>query len=300
MRDMTKDYILITGATGNLGQLLVNRLINHKKNLIIFSSGLSGNNPEKLFNNKDIKFCDLTNFSKIIEKYNPKLMINLQVKFSYVHDLALMNEMMDANIYTPIKLLEICSKNGLQRLISATSAAIYQDNLSLGFDPQNFFAATKQAFSDLAFSLSKVNEFAYDEVLIYETFSFNDQRKKILSTIIDCIKSGEKLKMSPGNQIVDVSYADTVAAGICQFTDDNFISRVGKKNTYFASSGNRLTLKELAARCENILNKKLNVEWGGLPYRNHEIMNPKEPIKNMNICDQEDIDLIIRKLIESS
>jgi nucleoside-diphosphate-sugar epimerase len=293
---MIKDYILITGATGYLGKYLVNNLIGQKKKLIIFSSGVSGNNPEKLFNNENIKFCNLTNYSEIIEKYNPKLMINLQVNFSFSHDLFSMNEMMDANICMPIKLVEVCSRNGLKRLISPTTFYAFGEHSDYSYNPINFFSGTKQAFSDLALPLAKNNRFAFDEIVIYDTFGFNDKRKKIVSIIFDAIKSGEKLIMSPGNQILDLTFIDTLAAGISQFTDDDFTLRIGKKSLFFATSENRLTLKNLVKRCEVISNKKLNTEWGGLPYRPREIMNPIKPIKNMNICDQEDIDLNLKKL----
>ena len=195
-------------------------------------------------------------------------------------------------------MIEICSKNGLKRLISPTSFFVFSDNSSYSYNPINFFAATKQAFSDLVLPLAKNNNFAFDEVVIYDTILVNDSRKKIVSLILNAIETGEQLSMSPGNQILDLTDIETLAKGISKFIEDDFKTRVGKKSLYFASSGNRLTLRDLVNKCEIISNKKIHIKWGDLPYRNFEILDPIKPINNMNICDQENIDLVLERLIK--
>jgi len=44
--------------------------------------------------------------------------------------------------------------------------------------------------------------------------------------------------------------------------------------SYFISSGRKLSLKELAEEYELTHNAKLNIRWGARPYRRREVMLP--------------------------
>ena len=55
------------------------------------------------------------------------------------------------------------------------------------------------------------------------------------------------------------------------------------KRTLFASTLNRLTLKQLIKKCEIIKKENLNVKWGALNYRKNEIMHPIKPKTKKNI-----------------
>ena len=61
------------------------------------------------------------------------------------------------------------------------------------------------------------------------------------------------------------------------------------KRTFFASTGNRLTLKNLIKKCIKILRKDLNIKWGVLNYRKNVIMKPIKVNKIYNICKEEKI-----------
>jgi nucleoside-diphosphate-sugar epimerase len=83
--------------------------------------------------------------------------------------------------------------------------------------------------------------------------------------------------MSPGDQIIDISYIDDIVAAyerLIEIFENGEIDINGKSFALY--SDNRLTLKELACLYEKITNRELNINWGGRPYREREVMIPWE------------------------
>ena len=89
-----------------------------------------------------------------------------------------------------------------------------------------------------------------------------------------------------------LSYLSNAINGTKLQLVDDFLKR-----TFFASTGNRLTLRELEVKCENIFKKKLNIKWGALNYRKNAIMFPVNFKKKQNICKKEKLDLRLKKFL---
>jgi ABC-type Zn uptake system ZnuABC Zn-binding protein ZnuA len=87
--------------------------------------------------------------------------------------------------------------------------------------------------------------------------------------------------------VLDISDINEISDGFIKliFKKKN---KKNKKNIFFASSKNRLTLKQLVNKCETIKKSKLNIQWGALKYRKNEIMKPLYVKKN--ICIKDNLD----------
>ena len=277
--------ILVSGATGFLGKNLISKLVkNHS--LLIFSTGKSKINPRKIIKSKQIFYCDLSNYQNKIKQHKPKIFLNLQVRFSYYHDETILKEMVNSNLSIPINLLQCAAENGLKRLISPTTFVAFDKNRK--YNPANVFAGTKQAFAVLADALARIFQFQFDEVIMFDTFGENDNRKKILNIFAESIKNNKKLSLSPGNQMLDITHIDTIVSGFANLINKKIKNKYSK-NIYFASGLNRLTLKNLAKLIEKCSNKKLYANWGALNYRKNEVLSPVKVIKKLNICKKENL-----------
>jgi nucleoside-diphosphate-sugar epimerase len=82
--------------------------------------------------------------------------------------------------------------------------------------------------------------------------------------------------MSPGEQLLDILYIDDVVDAfkklILQITTDSARLYAGK--SFSANSCEVYSLRELAEIFENISGKRLNINWGAVPYRTREVMKP--------------------------
>ena len=85
--------------------------------------------------------------------------------------------------------------------------------------------------------------------------------------------SGEQLKMSPGKQKINLLYIDDVTRGFIILM--NLLhNNVDLRDEYVLTAETMYSLKVLADIFEQVSHKKLNIVWGGLPYREREVMIP--------------------------
>ena len=137
--------IVISGARGFLASKLIPLLLDNNHNILCFTSGKAKYKNEKTFN------LPLVSESELKDKaanFKPDIFLNLQVSFYFNHDENTSQEMVEANIFQPLRVLDILVDNGLKHLITATSFTEYGDFQT--YYPINLFAATKASFKTLA------------------------------------------------------------------------------------------------------------------------------------------------------
>jgi len=275
--------ILISGATSFLGRSLIPKLQKKNCTLLLFTSNKGSFKAEKIFKKKNLKIINQSQIEKI-KKFKPDIFLNLQTMYNYNADFKNLSDLIDANIKIPLQLLMLCS-NSISRLISPSTYYMYGKNTNI-IKPINLFAALKYSFSIVAEQQAVEKNFIYDEVILFDTFGIGDVRKKILNQIKLNFKDNKKAKFSPGNQVLDISDINEISEGFIKLIFKK--KNKNTKNIFFASSKNRLTLKELVKKCEKIKKSKLNIQWGALNYRKNEIMKPLYVKKN--ICNKDNLD----------
>lgn len=283
--------ILISGATSFLGRSLIPKLQKRKCKLLIYTTNKGHFKADKIFSKKNLKIINDKQLDSV-KKFKPEIFLNLQTMYDFNSELKNISELIDANIKIPLKLLFL-SFETIKRLISPSTYIIYDGSLKK-IKPTNFFASLKYTFSFIAEYEAKNNGFNYDEVIIFDTFGEGDVRKKLLNQIKNNYFRNKKINMSPGKQILDISHIDDISNGFINLIFNKKKSKQSKR-TFFASTQNRLSLKELIVRCEKILNKKINIRWGELKYRKNVIMNPIQLKQNKNICKKEHLNLRLKK-----
>ncbi len=79
--------------------------------------------------------------------------------------------------------------------------------------------------------------------------------------------------MSPGEQKIDLIDITDIIAGFARLSE-LVTSDVEIGEEYVLTSGRQIPLKELAQIFCDVSGRKLNIEWGGRPYRDREVMIP--------------------------
>jgi CDP-paratose synthetase len=285
--------ILISGGTSFLGRTLIPKLQKKKCKILLFTTGKGHFKADKIFKKKNLKVID-SNQLNYINRFKPDIFLNLQTMYDFNTDSKNISELIDANVKIPLKLLFLSSKT-ISRLISPSTYIIYDGSLKK-IKPTNFFASLKYTFSFIAENESKKNTFSYDEIIIFDTFGENDTRIKILNQIKNSYFKNKKIKMSPGKQILDISHIDAISDGFINLIFNKKTNKKSKR-TFFASTQNRLTLKKLMTKCEKILKKDLNIQWGKINYRKNVIMSPIKFKQNQNICKKEKLDFRLKNFL---
>lgn len=201
--------------------------------------------------------------------------IHLASLYLQKHEQQDIPDLIQSNVYFGTAVLEAAASAGVKWFIN--TGTIWQNyNAPEGSDaycPVNLYAATKQAFMDIAKFYSETTVMRICTLKLCDTYGPNDPRKKIFGLFEENARSGEILLMSAGAQKMDILHIDDVVAGFVHLAEmlqkgDNL------RSEYVLSSGQQLTLRELAAKYEQEHNVHLNIEWGARPYRTREVMTP--------------------------
>ena len=121
--------ILVTGGAGFIGKHLVKFLIENKKNVSILDN--FSNSDKKLisqFEKYQIKIFegDIRNDEDVLKaSKNQDLVIHLAAKISVKESINNPSETFEINVKGTEKILEICKKNNVKKIIVASSAAVY-------------------------------------------------------------------------------------------------------------------------------------------------------------------------------
>lgn len=263
--------ILVTGATGFIGTNLTREL---RKDHNLFILGQFEGDPEKLGLPGYVMTDDIPKLADFIRDNQIEGIIHLASLYLTVHKPEQVKDLVASNVYFGTAVLEAASLAGCVKWFLNTGS-IWQNYNTKGmeYNPVNLYAATKQAFIDMAKYYSDVFDIKFCTLKLCDTYGPNDTRRKIFKLFKDYSESGETLKMSPGEQLIDLLYITDIVAGFIQLT--KLMSEgANLKNEYVLSSGRQIPLKKLAALFIHVSGRKLNIEWGGLPYRKREVMIP--------------------------
>ncbi len=263
--------ILVTGATGFIGTNLTREL---RKQHHLFILGQFEGDPEKLGLPGIIMTDDIQRLADYIKVNEIEGIIHLASLYLTVHTPEQVKDLVSSNVYFGTAVLEAASLAGTVKWFLNTGS-IWQNYNTKGndYNPVNLYAATKQAFIDMAKYYSDVFGIRFCTLKLCDTYGPNDTRRKIFKLFKDYSESGEVLKMSPGEQLIDLIYITDIIAGFTRLAE-LLACDAELGDEYVLTSGRQIPLKELANLFCEVSGRKLNIEWGGRPYRDREVMVP--------------------------
>lgn len=266
--------ILVSGATGFIGKHLIKRLLKEGQEIYVIMRPTSQDiTPGVKFFIYDGEVEKLTAFMK---EHKFAGVIHLASLFLSQHTSADIKPLIDSNILFSTCLLEAAVKSNAIWFIN--TGTFWQHYQNQDFSPVNLYAATKQAFQDIAKFYIETSQLNFVTLKLCDTFGPDDTRSKIFTTWMKIAKSGEALDMSAGDQIIDISYIDNVIDGYVRLIElMNLDKNKDLQGRSFAlKSDKRMTLKALSKIFEKATQTKLNINWGKRAYRSREVMIPWE------------------------
>lgn len=263
--------ILVTGATGFIGTNLTREL---RKEHNLFILGQFERDPEKLNLPGYIMTDDIPALADYIREKQIEGIIHLASLYLTVHQPEQIKDLVSSNVFFGTAVLEAASLAGCVKWFLNTGS-IWQNYNTKGmeYNPVNLYAATKQAFIDMSKYYTDVFGIRFCTLKLCDTYGPNDTRRKIFKLFKDYSESGDVLKMSPGEQLIDLLYISDIVEGfkhLAMLLASNEII----DDEYVLSSGKQIPLRELASIYQRVSGRDIKIEWGGLPYRKREVMKP--------------------------
>lgn len=267
--------ILITGATGFIGQNLIKHLIL-EKNYNLFAI-LRSQSDISLIDKRVKVFQYDSDINKLItffqdEKFDG--VVHLASLFLATHRPYDINQLVHSNIQFGTELLEASKAANVKWFIN--TGTFWQNYHDEPYNPVNLYAATKEAFSMIAKYYTETSNLVFSTLKLCDTFGENDTRNKIFNLWDKISKNGDILEMSKGEQLIDISHIDDVVYAyelLIKHLNSEKCQEFQNK-TFAVTSNERMSLRKLSKLFEEITTKKLNIIWGARDYREREVMVP--------------------------
>ena len=295
--------IFVTGATGFIGKNLVNKLIElnievtinlHSEKHSPFTNKVKTYRLNEKNIQSDIDFLKTSEFSGIIH------LASLYLTSHKSEDVTLL---VNTNVTFSTYVLECAAKAKINWFIN--TGTFWQNFENSSYSPVNLYAASKQAFESISRYYVETNQINFCTLRLSDTYGPNDSRPKIFNLFDKISKTGEVLEMSPGNQILDILFIEDVVDAFIRLADilENKRIKILNGAVYAVNAEKRFTLKELVTIYEKTTQKKLNINFGGRPYREREVMIPWQkghtvPGWQPKVSIEEGIEKLLKKQYE--
>jgi nucleoside-diphosphate-sugar epimerase len=261
--------ILVTGATGFIGKNLINVLEKeHEIHVLV--------RPSSNIANFAHVFCFEDNIPALhsyLEEHQIDGIVHLASLVLSSHKDTDVKNLINSNVFLGTAIFEASQNTNMKWFLNTGTFWQHYNSDTRDYNPVNLYAATKQAFIDVAKYYVETSGIKFVTLKICDTFGPNDTRSKIFNLWDKISQSGEILAMSHGDQYIDILYIDDVVKGfVCLI--DLFNSNEKLESDYALYAEKRYKLKDLANLYQNVTGKQLNIQWGQRAYRTREVMCP--------------------------
>jgi nucleoside-diphosphate-sugar epimerase len=268
-KDKQMRRALVTGATGFIGAHLVQHL--QQRGCTVAILGRPGS--IKNYSGRRYEYTGETSHAiHALTDFKPDVLFHLASYFLATHAPEQVTTLITSNILFGAQLLEAMQATDCSVLINAGTA--WQNYKQLEPSPVNLYAATKQAFEDLALYYVQAAGLRMITLRLFDSYGPSDPRPKLLRLLLDSIKTDQPLAMSPGDQILDLVHVDDICEAFIHAGNLALESQSTTPKVYALSGRQRRTLKEVVATLEEASGRKLNIDFGARPYRTREVMTP--------------------------
>lgn len=265
---------LVTGATGFIGGHLTRTLLDQGWRVSCLIR--PGSDCSRLPEGADPVVYDpslgIRGLAGVLRELRPVVVFHLASRFLAGHTPEDIPDLIASNIQFGAELIEAMGLSETALLVNAGTS--WQHYESRDYSPVNLYAATKQAFEALLQYYVEAGGLRCVTLKLFDTYGPNDPRPKLFHLLGRVAASAEPLAMSPGEQLIDLVHIDDVTRAFLLAAQRLLAGEVVGAESYGVSSGRPIPLRELVAIYAQVSGRRLNIEWGGRPYRNREVMKP--------------------------
>jgi nucleoside-diphosphate-sugar epimerase len=262
---------LVTGASGYVGSHLARRLLAEGWDVHVLLR--AGSDAPAIASTLTVhRFGGETeDLVQIVKRAAPGVVFHLAAAFVAEHRPDDVAPLVQANLLFATQLVEAMRVNGVRVLVNTGTA--WQHYGDRDYDPVNLYAATKQAFEAILAYYVNAHAFRVATLVLSDTYGPDDVRPKLMTALWRAARSGQRLAMSSGGQLLDLVYVDDVVDAYVAAERALRAAAPGQLH-YRVSSGAPLRLTELVAAFEAAAGVRLEVDWGARPDRPREMLVP--------------------------
>ncbi len=273
---MSKERLFLIGGSGFIGKNLV-RCLHEKYDISIFDKFID----EAYFAQyPEVKrtLMELDKELIPVEVESPDYIINLASIVTAERDMGLFDSMIASNLKVLLNLYERFKDDEQLRLFIQFGSSEEYGNDGSPFTetmrevPNSPYALVKQLTTNTAMMLHRNYAFPIMVVRPGNLFGPFQGKNKFIPYVIECLKKGDPLNVTPCEQKRDFIYASDFAWCIGELIS-NYKKCIGE--IVNVASGESISLKSIIETCKVVIGKDAKINYGALPYRENEVMDLK-------------------------
>ena len=265
-----KETLLLTGGTGFLGSNILRNVINDGYEVIVLKRRSSNTSRIKDITN-DLTLYDIgqIDLEEVFKEHQVEKIVHCATNYGRAVSNPL--EILEANLMLPLRLLELGKKYKINCFINTDTI------LDKGI---NYYTLSKSQFRQW------LAVYAADSVCInieLEHFygPYDDDSKFVTNIVHKLLSKVDHIDLTAGKQKRSFIYIDDAV--------DAFIKIIRHSNSltqgfynYQVGSGQKVTVRKFVEMAKKIThNRKTNLNFGALPYRENEVMDPQLDLKKL-------------------
>jgi nucleoside-diphosphate-sugar epimerase len=203
----------------------------------------------------------------------PDLIILLAAHFVAEHTPQDVDPLLNANVREPVVVMEAARLAGVKRFVMA--GTFWEERSQDDPEPVDLYAATRSAAKILLRYYAKANNWVAVHLRVSDLYGPSDPRQKLFHLLRVAVLSGKPLRMSPGEQLIDLIHVDDAVEAFVAAAQ----RVVHRESPGFEEFGiftdSLLSLRSVVELYQDTIHRAVPIEWGGRPYREREVMVPR-------------------------
>jgi UDP-glucuronate 4-epimerase len=222
--------ILVTGSCGFIGYHIVKKLL-FEKFLVVgidnmnnyYSVKIKKARLKDIVSNKNFSFInsDISNYEKldkIFKKNKFDIIINLAAQAGVNYSMTNPEKYLRSNILGFFNICKLSNKNGIKKIIYASSSSVYGDNKKLPvkenyyLNPLNYYAITKVNNEQTAKFFSEITKIKFIGLRFFSIYGSFGRPDMLIYKILNCVKNVTSFNLNNyGRHTRDFTYIDDVS-----------------------------------------------------------------------------------------
>lgn len=266
IKNIFKDkLILVTGGAGFIGSAMVRYLLEQGLNVRVFdlSDQILASPPPKNAEIYKGSILDTNNVTNAIDgcHYVIHMAAMLGVKRTEMQRLDCLN----VNIQGTVNILEGCIKEGVKKIVFASSSEVYGEQMKIPISeknplhPKSIYAATKIASEEYVKAYNKRYGLDYNIVRFFNVYGPGQVAEFVMPRFIKWVMNNKPPRIyGNGDQVRAFCYVDDIVKGaFLALANENANSEIFN----IGNDKEPISIRELADKVISIAHKELEAEY---------------------------------------
>ena len=259
------ENLLILGGAGFLGSHLVSEFAGKYHVYVLEKQDCHLSRIENYLENIELHYAEKTVIHQFLSQNPMDFIINCSVSYGLSESL---EDLEENNVTMPLNWIESCG-NRTKAFINTDTFFNKPENHSYSY-LGGYIQTKKQLEEKLKYGkkgLKIIN------LKLEHLYGPGDSKSKFIPSMISRLLANEKeIKMTPGNQVRDFIYVKDVAKAYSVILEN--IDEIKDGFTGIsAGTGKGTSIRELSRHMKELIKSSSDIQFGALPYRDHEIMH---------------------------